>query len=54
MSAISFGQNDQELEEQIVEFQKENGIKSFSEAGRILCQEALKIKDTINNSKLLK
>ena len=54
MSSIGFGQKDKELEEQIAKFQEENGIDSFAEAGRILCREALKIMDTINNSKLLK
>ena len=54
MSSISFGQKDKELVEQITKFQKENGISSFAEAGRILCKEALKIKEKIHDSKLLK
>ena len=35
---ISLGENDRELVEKISEYQKENGIKSFTEAVRRLCK----------------
>ena len=54
MSSVKFGQKDKELEEQISKFKEENGIEHFAEAVRILCREDLKIKSTINNSKLFK
>lgn len=43
--SVSFAQKDNELVERIKKYQKENDLKSFAEAVRILCNSALDIKE---------
>ena len=38
---VAFGKKDEELIKKIISFQEEKGIKSFVEAVRQLCNEAL-------------
>lgn len=45
---IKFGENDKELVARIKAFQEEKGIRYFVEAVRVLCNNALDMKETLN------
>ncbi len=42
---ITFNDNDENLVERIIEYQKAHGLPSFVSAVRKLCDDALKIKE---------
>ena len=43
----SFTENDSELIEEIIKFQKEQGLSSFIAAVRILCRNGLHMSDVV-------